>query len=449
MHKQIHKQIHELFNKQLFRQICFLLNVFFIISTEFAVYCIFRNYSNFIDRITQRLASINILYVKIFQAIALNNSLIDDKINNKLLQFTDNAPWSYNDINYDELIELTDEYNINLYNGFEKPINSGMISLVFKGYKREGGKNIVIKMKRKNIENKLNESIDNLFFIVNLLSLIPSIQKYQFYEIINKNIAIIKQQVNFAEEVQNMIKIKTNCKTLKYVSIPDVYAEITEKYPNFIVMEYIDGLKINEVKEEDYIKFAEQVVKFGFVTLAIHGVIHGDLHAGNILFIKNENDNKCKYKIGVIDFGIIYELNDTFKETCYNIMSNLFVSSPRETAEKILNSSLIDPPGILQQIPKKHYENIIICTSDIINESINNSSKGNQLQLYKFLYKLNDYLNNPEIASIGIRPSDNFVKSQLVLAMAHGVTLTLCKNDFFSLADKVINSLFHTDLLAE
>jgi hypothetical protein len=45
-----------------------------------------------------RLSSINILCVKVFQAIALNNSLIDEKINNKLLQFTDNPPWNFSDI---------------------------------------------------------------------------------------------------------------------------------------------------------------------------------------------------------------------------------------------------------------------------------------------------------------------------------------------------------------
>jgi len=63
------------------------------------------------------------------------------------------------------------------------------------------------------------------------------------------------------------------------------------------------------------------------------------------------------------------------------------------------------------------------------------------------LYTFKEYLSNSELASIGIRPSDNFVKTQLVLAMSHGVTLTLCKNDFFSLADKVINELFHTNMI--
>ena len=104
-------------------------------------------------------------------------------------------------------------------------------------------------------------------------------------------------------------------------------------------------------------------------------------------------------------------------------------------------------PNILQQIPKKDYDNIVKFATEIINETVNNSKKANQVQIYKFLSKLKDYLSKSKIANIGIRPSDNFVKTQMVLAMSHGVTLTLCNDDFMGLADKVINELFHTNMI--
>ena len=425
----------------------FMMKLFFIIFSESLFYCFYKDLKYFVTRISHRLASINILYVKIFQAIASNNSLIDDKINNELLKFTDNAPWSYSDINYHDIIEFTNDYNLSLESGFENPINSGMISLVFKAYKRDTNEDLIIKMKRNNIENKLNDAIQNLQTFMFFLSFFPVINKYQIANVVNKNIDIIKHQTNFLEEVDNIIKIKNNCKNLKYVQIPNVYKEVTEKYPNIILMEYINGVKINDIKEEDYEGFAKQVMKFGFVTTVVHGITHGDLHGGNILFIKDENNDKYKYKIGVIDFGIIYQLDNNFKDLLFDIFTTMLENPPRETAIKIIESGLIDPPNIIKQIPQKHYENIIDFTIEIIKETIKTSKKANQLQIYKFLYKLKDYLNNYELANLGIRPSDNFVKIQLVLAMSHGVTLTLCKNDFFSLADKVINELFHTNII--
>ncbi len=83
-----------------------------------------------------------------------------------------------------------------------------------------------------------------------------------------------------------------------------------------------------------------------------------------------------------------------------------------------------------------------------MDEIINSSKQANQLQIYKFLSKLKEYLSKKELSNIGIRPSDDFVKSQLVLAMAHGVTLTLCNNNnYITLMDEVINELFKTNIL--
>jgi predicted unusual protein kinase regulating ubiquinone biosynthesis (AarF/ABC1/UbiB family) len=430
-----------------FKEFYFIMNLFFIVTSELFFYFIYNDFPYFITRLSHRLASINILYVKIFQAIASNNSLIDEKINNQLLRFTDNAPLNYSDINLSDIIEVTNDFDLVLENGFESPINAGMISLVFMAYKRGTLEPVIIKMKRNNIENKLASAIENLQTFMYLLSFFPLINKYQIAEVVNKNIDIITHQTNFLEEVENMIVMKENCKNLKYVKIPSVRKNVTKKYPNIIIMDYIDGIKINEIEEKDYEGFARQVMKFGFVTTMIHGITHGDLHSGNILFIKDVNDDKYPHKIGVIDFGIIYKLDTNYKGLLFDILSQMLEIPARETAIKLLSSGLIDPPNIIQQIPKRDYENIICLTAEIIEETIKSSKKANQLQVYKFLYKLKEYLGNSQLAAIGIRPSDNFVKSQLILAMSHGVTLTLCKNDFFSLADKVLNELFHTNML--
>lgn len=430
-----------------FKHVIFLLNVFFIISFELLLYCIFLDYVLLIERITIRLASINILYVKVFQAIALNNSLIDDNVNNKLLKFTDNAPWNYNDINFEELNEVSNKYNLIIPHGFELPINSGMISLVFKAYNKITQKTMIIKMKRKNIDVKLNDAIEKLQFCMGLMNFIPIIKKYQIVEVINKNIDIIKHQTNFSKEVENMIKIKQNCSKLKYVIIPEVNEVVTQEYSNVILMEFIDGIKINQIKEEDYEGFARQVIKFGFVTSIVHGFAHGDLHGGNILFIKDDKEEKYKHKIGVIDFGIMYDVEPQYKNNMFNLFTQIFESTPRETAIKLFNSGIIEPYNIFEQIPNEHREKILQFTCELIEETIKNSKKANQFQLYELMYKLKEYLSTTELSNIGIRPSDSFVQTQLVLAMTHGVTFTLCKDEFITMADKVLNELFNIKLL--
>jgi predicted unusual protein kinase regulating ubiquinone biosynthesis (AarF/ABC1/UbiB family) len=433
---------------KIFKNILFVFNFIQIIGEELMIYAIFRDYSSFVDRVTMRLSYINILYVKLFQAFALNNSLIDEDTNRKLLEFTDKAPWDYSDIKLGCLVEIAEKYDLYLKPGYEIPINAGMISLVFKAYKKDNrGEPVIIKMKRHNIQEKLNDAIDNFMFFIYLLSFIPSVNKYQLAKVIDNNIEIIRHQTNFLEEVDNMNRIKKNCKNLKYVKIPTAYREVTEKYPNCILMDYIEGIKVNQIEKEDYEGFAKQVIKFGFVTTTIHGFAHADLHAGNILFIKDEKDEKCKYKIGVIDFGIMYELTDDYKKGLFDVLMNLFEESPRNSAIKLINSGIIEPKGIIDQIPREDYENILDFCEEIIHETIYVSKKANQIQTYKFLSKIKDYLSSSKLDNIGIRPSDDFVKGQLVLAMSHGVTLKLCEDDYCSFYDKVMNELFHTDMI--
>ena len=430
-----------------YKQILFLFEAFSIICAEAFMYFIFKDYSSFIERLTKKLSSINILYVKVFQAIALNNSLIDDKTNNQLLRYTDNAPWSFDDIRFEDLNEIEDKYNLQFENGYYKPMNTGMISIVFKAYDKTNNKTVIVKTKRKNIVQKLDGAIDNLLFFMYILSFIPLVNKYQIAEVINKNIGFVRQQTNFSEEVDNMIRMKNNCKNLKYVKIPEVYKEVTDNYPNIIMMEYIDGITIDKILKEDYECFAKQVMKFGFVTSVVHGVTHGDLHAGNILFIKDETDEKYTHKIGVLDFGIVYDIENNYKTMLFESITEMFTSSSRVSAEKFINSGIIEPFDVLKNLPINHYNNIVNFTAEIIEETVQNSKKANQLQLYKFLYKFKSYLSNNEISELGLRPSDNFVKSQLVMAMSHGVTLTLCNDDYFTVADTVLNELFHINMI--
>jgi len=430
------------------REFLTIMQLFFICLNETFLYFIFKDYSTYIHRLTTKLATINILYVKVFQAIASNKEWVDEQTNFELLKFTDNVPWSHDDIQLEELHEIMDIYNLYLEHGYEVPMNSGMISLVFKATKRSDDTPVIIKMKRKDIDKKLNDAIDNVNTILYLLSFFTIFNKYQIAELVGKNIEIIRHQTNFHEEVNNILKVKENCKNLKYVKIPEVFTEVTEKYSNFILMEYIEGKKFSELNEEEYYGFSKQVLKFGLVTTIVHGVCHGDLHSGNILFIKDDKDEKYPYKIGVIDLGIIFEMEQSYKETLFDLITQLFERNPRESIIYLLNSNMIEPLNIFSQIPREKYESIIELGANLLEETTI-KKKPSQTHLFSFFSKMKEYLNDSEFLNLGIRPSDNFVKTQMVLAMAHGITLTLCKNKYSDILEEVMNELFHTKFLDE
>jgi predicted unusual protein kinase regulating ubiquinone biosynthesis (AarF/ABC1/UbiB family) len=390
--------------------------------------------------------------VKIFQAFALNNNIIDDKINNTLTRFVDNAPWTKKEIDYNTLSILETENDLI----FEKPlypINSGMISLVFKGKHRNTGETIVVKIKRVNIENNLKLAIDDLLVILEWIMIIPCINKFQIAEIMTKNMDLIKHQTNFVQEVKNIQVFGKICKHLKYVTIPNVDSAITEKCNNVIVMNYINGLSISKIDQNDYLIYAKLIMKFVFVSTFLHGKIHGDLHSGNILFIKDETSTNNKYKLGILDFGIIYEINSDTKSGMYDIISNLHSVSSKELAGIILNSSIIEPLSDIKELDKIHYEHMVSIISEFVDKSINIHDNINQLEVYEFLTHLNKYIdkinrdhnqnNRQGINQLKLKPSDDFIKIQVLFGMLHGVVLKLCGGKYVQMANEVLNELFN------
>jgi len=433
--------------KRFIKNVFFLVQAFVIVGLECIFYLYYRNFDHFVDGLISNLINLNILYVKMFQAIAFNNGFIDDALNNKIVKYTDNVPWNESDIDHNTLFRIQHEFKIytTLSHGRIVPVNSGMISLVFHAYSRNN-QNLILKIKRKNIERMINDGVERLVFLVYVLSFIPFFNRYRVSEIIERNLNLITQQLDFNNEVTNMCRIKENCANLGYIQIPEVERNITVKYPNVIVMERIYGAKVGQVDEKDQIEFAKHVVRFGAVTTIIHGITHGDLHPGNILFIKDDQDVTYKHKIGIIDFGIVYEIDHAFQEKMADLYSNLFLRSHKEVASCILYSGCLEPMETIRQLPQEHSDRLIQIMTEILDKVMNHSA-ANELEVFNVLIQMDTYMKNNDLVKLGIRPSDNFVKAQLALAMSQGVTLTLCKEKFISVIEMVINEVFHTELL--
>jgi predicted unusual protein kinase regulating ubiquinone biosynthesis (AarF/ABC1/UbiB family) len=420
--------------------IYFIFEILWIVSVTYLDFLYDKNYPLFIQNITHRLASKNILYVKFFQAISLNNNLIDGAMNQELIKYTDSVPYCSDDVDWEVIMNLKVFYGIDfLYN--TTPINAGMISLVYKMNDGIENQEVVVKIKRVGIEEKLNDAIDKMKFMIYLLSFIPQLNHFNLLDSFNKNIIIFKNQLDFEQEVQNTVKMKNDCKNLKYIKIPKVYESVTKLFPNVIVMEYISGVHISKLEESDYEPFAKLVVKYGVVSSFMNGFGHGDLHAGNILFIKN-GDN---YKLGLIDFGIVLEIHEDVRDKFMGIFYDFFNKPPLEISNDFL-SCFVEPKKVFQKLPKKHKETLVQMTEKIIENVIHGSKTANQSKLFEFIIHFNDYLSHNDLKKHGLYFNDDFIKMQMGLAMAQGVCLCLCKNNYIEIANQVSNEMFHNDI---
>lgn len=254
----------------------------------------------------------NIIFLKLFQWLFINNSNIyfNQNIIDFVNTFTNNAPYSNDDIDWitiSELFNMIQNENGKLTIDSFVPINSGTISLVFKG---QYNNNIVaIKILRKNIKNKLIENIEIFDKILSIISKLNLFNTYKIYELFNCNKNDFILQTDFTNELNNILNFKKTFAKNKIIFIPNAYENITNKLKNVILLDWIDGYTINQLDHDDKMMICPIYLRFILSSYIIKGFIHADLHQGNIIFIKNIYDDKIMWKIGLIDFGSIIVAN--------------------------------------------------------------------------------------------------------------------------------------------
>jgi predicted unusual protein kinase regulating ubiquinone biosynthesis (AarF/ABC1/UbiB family) len=364
--------------------------------------------------------------------------------------FSDNVSFTQTDIDYlilQELVEMNCDIIIDTY----VPFKSGMVSLVFKGHKNK--QPIVIKLQRTNIRNKIINALNQIQDFINLFEYFSTsrifMQKYKIQELFNINKQTLLLQLDFKSEVLNTMRIKENCKNLKYISIPQPIIEITNKLPTVIVMDFIHGVCLDHIAPEDSIGFAKQLIKFGIVTSMIHGCVHGDFHSGNVLFIKDVYDVRYPHKIGVIDFGIICSIQPKFRQSILTILSNIFTQPAHKSAIQILESGVFEPVFEIRRIPKMQYNDIVGRIAEIIEYTVTPNTNCidifSIIEMVRKLYVHITTVYTDLLLEYHIYPSKELLNLQAAIAMAHGPTISLCGEKYKDVFMEVIKELFHLE----
>ena len=306
----------------LFRALWFTLSSCYIGLSEFIKYKVgWKSRNHAIMDVSRRLAAKNMMYVKIFQAFATNRNIVSHELNEFFSEYTDSVTYSEEEYDINELKELEARSHkcrpygrLRIENDY-RPIKSGLMSLIFRAriLPSEGadssssssaGDLVVVKYLRKNIRKNFNASMNNLVVFAKLTKYVPYMRTLNVENLILQNIVSLNDQVCFRKELANITTYYNRWKDYETVKIPKPYPDYTELiHSDIIVMEYIDGMKITEIDPADNDTFAKVLAGFNGKAAFCSSIYHGDLHPGNILFIKSSSEPT--HRIGILDFGII------------------------------------------------------------------------------------------------------------------------------------------------
>ena len=338
-----------------------LFFVTFLLSKNSLFYLYYKDSLKFIKDLTFDLERFNYTYIKILQSISCNSLLFNSSQKEFLLQYTNQVPYNKLNLDNDLLIELENNFNGDLKILKDKPINSGIVALVYQAYfwttdlnSNKIENKIVIKVLKSDVTDLLNSALFDLDFFTKFFDYLPVLNNLNINKLVKFNKETIINQLDFTKEIDN-IKLWANyANKVDYLVVPNVFEEFTNYNRNILALEFIESKPLSEISSDDKYQYCKNLIRTVFVGTFFYGINHGDLHPGNVLFLEN-------FTIGLIDFGIANKISKEEQEAMYEFYKIGLIQKNVKIASLTIKN-LVDPQENLNNLSEEEslsfYENV-------------------------------------------------------------------------------------------
>ncbi|HBX78641.1 MAG TPA: hypothetical protein DEG43_13430 [Acidimicrobiaceae bacterium] len=194
------------------------------------------------------------------------------------------------------------------YSSFdEEPIGRASIAVVHKARLHDGTE-VAVKVLRPSIERAVSVDMDLfeplLAVIARTTGEYAAGQLVQMFGGFRLQLGEELDLRNEARAIRHMQKL-LGAVELPLVTVPEVYPEFSGA--KVLTMEFLDGVPVDDLAKIETYGFdpapvVSQTVKGFLLTTIRWGFFHGDVHAGNLLLLRDG-------RIGVIDWGIVGRLD--------------------------------------------------------------------------------------------------------------------------------------------
>ncbi len=245
-------------------------------------------------------------FIKFGQILSVRPDIIGNELADSLRQLQDNLPPFSS-----KIVKNIIEKNLNkpldeIFMTFdETPIAAASIAQIHHAVLHNGDE-VAVKILRPNIHKIFARDIDLLHTLCRYLEFfIKRSRLFRFREIIETYQSWIKNELNLRLELISCKELHHHLINENHIIIPQTYPHYSNQ--NLLVMEWIEGIKIDEKQKlldaghqpEAIIKNA---VELFFLQVFRDGFFHADIHPGN-LFIQQDGS------LAAVDFGITGRLD--------------------------------------------------------------------------------------------------------------------------------------------
>lgn len=252
----------------------------------------------------------------------------------KIGQFIGNRPDLFGKEVSEEVSKLQNQTNVTfkaqkpkgIYKMDPDPIASASIAQVHRGVLKDG-RIVAIKIKRPTVDQELRSELKDIRSVfeiskmfMNEFSLLSG-----WFEDFEKNVA---DELDFTKEVENIRFFYDIYKYSKDIRVPRVVPELSGK--DHITMEYVPSTSVKMCSNP--LAISENLMNTFIEQILYNGVIHGDLHAGNLGVVSKSPDLSktplgdlskspdSEEEIVMYDFGNVIRIPDFYQKAMRQVL---------------------------------------------------------------------------------------------------------------------------------
>ena len=271
-------------------------------------------------------------FIKLSQFVSTRSDVFSKDICDELKELQDNvAPVSWN--------LLKSSIPPNIFSSInEVPIASASICQVHLARIIGNDNDVVIKIKRPNIDEQIRLDFEGLLVFIKWLKLFSNSRRLNEFEILfTEYYNLLLEEVNFIKEVNNMKKFAEMFKDKKWIKIPNVYENYSDN--SCITMEYVPAIKIDNIEKLKSLGFNLEKIASKLIECYVDQMLNGDLihidcHSSNLNITSTG-------KIVFYDFGMVLKLDDKIKLYFNDLLIALYDKDIDESTRLIVDIGLV------------------------------------------------------------------------------------------------------------
>jgi len=291
-------------------------------------------------KLAQLLQRLGPTFLKVGQVLSTRRDILPASLCNELALLQDSVPPLAPE---KARIALAEAYGSKLSEIFKQidyaAVASGSIACVYRGELWDGSY-LAIKLQRPGIVTAMGADLGLMISLGQALAKLPYLRTIRLRETLDQLCNAVYAQLNFFYESENLLQLQRSLSRVPRVVVPRLDKSLCRD--RVIVMEFITGLEMRGANNY-YIatrkRLAATVLASVYRLLFVNGLVHCDLHLGNLYF-------KETGQVVLLDAGFCIQMSDKMRRLFGEFFLNMSIGNGRRCADLVIESSETNNPKL-------------------------------------------------------------------------------------------------------